>query len=108
MNNLELQNLTEIRDTLNEIIRMHELNSELLRTLLLMGYKIHDYAKANNILNLHNNFYSLLRKAEQLITDISSDLPKLLNLRIQRNFTEPKSDKDFTEPLLKNLFSLDP
>ena len=98
--------LTEIRDVINEVIRMHELNSELLKTLLLMGYKINDYATIHNISMLDNNFYSLLRKAEVLINEISSDLPKSIEtLRgtIRRKKTLWKSDVDETEPQIVML-----
>ena len=92
-----VQKLTELRDTMNEVIRMHELNSELLNTLLLMGYKIRDCANVHNAPLLNDGFYSLLRKAETLLKEVSSDLPNIHESVIRRNFTERKPDDNLTE-----------
>lgn len=92
---------------MNEVIRMHELNSELLRTLILVGYKIRNYSDINNLHLLGNNFYSLLRKAELLTKEIGSDLPNFQKSPIRRNFTRRKSDKDFTEPCRVKLILID-
>ena len=102
-----IHKLTEIRDTMNEVIRMHELNSELLRTLILMGYKIRNYSDINNLHLLGNNFYSLLRKAELLTKEIGSDLPNFQKSPIRRNFTERKPDDNFTEPVTAILIFSD-
>jgi hypothetical protein len=97
--NLSVHRLTEIRDTINEVIRMHELNGELLRTLILIGYKIKDKTNTNNTPMLNNHFYSLLTKAELLMKEIASDLPQFKNSPIRRKKTYPESDVDETEPV---------
>jgi hypothetical protein len=100
--NLGVHELAKIRDVMNEVIRMHELNSDLLRTLVLMGYKIKDYANINGIPLLDDNFYSILRKADLLIKEISSTKTPIINYKtpIRQNFTEPETDDNFTESLI--------
>jgi hypothetical protein len=91
---LGIKGLTELRDVMNEVIRMHELNTELLQSLLLMGYKINDYAKIHNIPFLDASFYSLLQKAESLVSEISSDLPEFQKLTIRRFLTRDDNRRE--------------
>ena len=98
-----LQPLIEVRNAVNEVIRMHELNRELLEILLLMGYKISDFCHIHDITMFNNNFYSLLEKADSLIKEISSDLPQFVKHQkfpIRRKETPFKSDADEPEPHL--------
>lgn len=89
--------LKDASATLNELIRMHELNQELLETLSVTMMWIKDYALKHNIpLPRETSYQSLINKAQMLFDEISSS-----DGILQRK----KSDKDFTEPpTTKNIY----
>ena len=65
--------LKEATATLNELIRMNDLNQELLETLTVTMLWLKDYAEKHNIsIPRERTYLSLIRKAETLINDICS------------------------------------
>ena len=87
--------LKEASSTFNELVRMHELNQELLETLMVAMQWIRGYAEKNNIpFPNQNTFFSLLRKAESLINEMMSNSPPFLQHR-------KRTPEDATEPLYK-------
>jgi len=89
--------LKEASSTFNELVRMHELNQELLETLMVAMQWMREYARKNNIPLLNQDtYFSLLNKAEMLINEIMSDSPPFLQ---HRKRTPP----DKTEPLSQML-----
>ena len=85
----------EAIETYNELLRLHQLNLELLETLELSLFWIQDFSKKNGIsIPKRKQIARLLNKTHVLVTEISSQQ----TLDIQQFFTEKKSDKDFTEP----------
>ena len=99
-----MSSLNTIVETLQELERLHQLNSELLEQLnVICGWLLeHNIQIPNSEVLL-----SLLQKAKVLLTEIEADEPKILQYSaIRRKVTEKpsdeflqrkKSDKDFTE-----------
>jgi len=82
--------LKDATATLNELLRMHDLNRELLETLQVTMLWLRDYAEKNNLpLPNGSTYNSLINKAQVLIDELTSS-----DGFLQRK----KSDKDFTEP----------
>jgi hypothetical protein len=76
--------------TLNELLRMHELNQELLETLTVTMMWIRDYAEKHNIpLPKESSYTSLVNKAQTLIEEIVHPTIFHMNLKSDDNFTEP-------------------
>lgn len=87
--------LKDATATLNELLRMHELNQELLETLAVTMAWVKDYAMKHNIpLPRESSYQSLINKAQSLIDELCSNSP----LFIRRKVTEQKSDGEVTEP----------
>jgi hypothetical protein len=84
-----IKHLSEVYQTLGELIRMHQLNQELLETLSVTMQWIRDYVEKHSIpLPNGSTYNSLINKAEALIEEIASD-----------EFSHQKpSDEDYTEP----------
>ena len=99
--------LREAIDTYKEILRLHQLNLELLETLEFSLLWLKDFSEKHNLLIPNRkNIASLLRKANSLLNEISSP-PILQHQRaIRRKFTRNKSDKDFTERQTPSTFSV--
>lgn len=93
--------LKEASSTFNELVRMHELNQELLETLMVAMQWIREYARKNNIPLLNQNtFFSLLNKAETLINEIMSNSPPFLQRQIPSDESKQphKPDEEVTGP----------
>lgn len=85
--------LKDATATLNELLRMHELNQELLETLTVTMLWIKNYTEKHNIpIPKKENLSSLINKAQSLINEISSDSTPFL----QHRFRTPE---DSTEPI---------
>ena len=93
--------LSEVYQTLGELIRMHQLNQELLETLSVTMQWIRNYAE-NHSISLPNDSTcnSLVNKAEALIEEITIDTPLFLKYHkpSDESLQRKKSDKDLTEP----------
>jgi hypothetical protein len=92
--------LRDATETLNELLRMHELNQELLETLTVTMIWIKKYAEKHDIpLPKEASYCSLINKAQTLIDELSSESPNLLHYASSDDFSQRKpSDEDFTEP----------
>ena len=68
--------LEEATSTLNEILRIHKLNQELLEVLSVTAQWVSDYAEKNNIpFPNSSTYYSLINKAETLLEEMTSSYP---------------------------------
>ncbi|NWG11201.1 hypothetical protein HXY33_05580 [Candidatus Bathyarchaeota archaeon] len=85
--------LSELSVAINEVLEMHDLNQELLETLLVAMDWIKQKEKDGLDIPQKDTFLSLMRKARTLIEEISSK-PMPSDEFLQRR----KSDKDLTEP----------
>jgi hypothetical protein len=84
--------LSEVRDVLNSIIDMHQLNFELLEELnVACKWLLQNKVEIPN----REKFVSLLNKADSLIEELSLESPQF---SIRRKVTNPKSDGEVTEP----------
>jgi hypothetical protein len=82
--------LNDATATLNELLRMHDLNQELLETLTVTMMWVRDYTNKHNIpLPRESSYMSLINKAQTLIEELAH--PTKFHM-------SPKSDADFTEP----------
>ena len=92
--------LKEANATFSELIRIHELNQEMLETLQATMLWLRLYAEKNSIPLPHSSTYnSLINKAEILIEEISQETPLTLTFKKQTKFhMNPKTARDFTEP----------
>jgi len=95
--------------TFDELVRMHQLNQELLNTLIDAMVWIRTYAKNHDIpLPKQNQWDSLLEHANCLIKEILNGHSPLLRHRRRKSIGVAKSsdeflhgdesDEDFTEP----------
>ena len=94
------RNLIAIKETIDEVLRLKQLNFELLETLQLTMLWFKDYHDKTGIpIPSVEVFGSLMRKANQLIDEICSP-PKTQhqNLAIRRKKTDWKYDVKDTEP----------
>lgn len=90
--------LEDATSTLNELLRMYELNQELLETLAVTIMWIKDYAEKHNIpLPREASYQSLINKSQTLIEEIASS-----DSFIRRKVTETKSDEEVPEPARAN------
>jgi len=71
--------LSEVHQTLGELIRLHQLNQELLETLSETMQWIRSYAETHSI-QMPNSlaFDSLMNKADALIEEIATDTPMFM------------------------------
>jgi len=93
--------LREAIDTYEELLRLHQLNLELLETLELSLLWLKSYTDKYDIpIPKRHIITSLLTKTSNLLNEIGSKTPykTLRETGIRRFFTARKSDKDFTEP----------
>jgi hypothetical protein len=98
--------LSEVYQTLGELICMHQLNQELLETLSVTMQWIRGYAEKHSIsLPDDSTCNSLINKAEALIEEITTDMPLFLkHHKPSDEFSQRKpSDEDYTEPT-KTIF----
>lgn len=93
--------MDEAYSTLGELIRMHELNLELLETLQVTMLWLREYTKKQGIpLPNMTTFDSLVNKAQALLEELREDTPLFPKHRkLSDEFSQKKaSDEDFTEP----------
>ena len=90
--------LIELRILIDEALKMHQLNFELLEQLNVVC----SYLKENNIkLPNEEKFAGLLSKSVALLAEIQAKTPKTLQYtKLSDEFLQrKKSDRDFTEPV---------
>ena len=91
---------SESVETYNELLRLHQLNLELLETLELSLFWLKDFSNKNNIpIPNREKFTHLLNKIHALVTEVSSNQ----NLPIRRKNTVFKSDADEPDPQIVML-----
>jgi hypothetical protein len=91
--------LNDATATLNELLRMHELNQELLETLVVTMAWVRDYAKKHNLpLPKETSYNSLINKAQTLVEELSSKSPNPCALCNRRKVTDFRADEEGTEP----------
>ena len=96
------QSISENSDIHEELLRMHQLNVELLEHLELSLFWIDDFSKKHELpIPNREKFSCLIKKASILIEEITKPKMSLTNQKtfIRRNFTSRKSDNNFTESL---------
>ena len=69
--------LREAVDTYEELLRVHQLNIELLNTLELTLYTVKDFCLAHNIPVGNAKIGSLLRKASALLDEMDTQQTKV-------------------------------
>ncbi len=96
-----LTQISQIINSLSELKRMYQLNSELLEQLSVTC----DFLKENGVhVPNEEKFYSLLNKTYALLSEIQADEPKMLQYTVSRRKVtdldrkEGADDKE-TEPL---------
>ena len=108
VNFVNKKGLRDAIDTYEELLRMHQLNLELLETLEFSLLWVQDFSKKYNVaIPNRETLTRLLTKTSLLIEEISATNPTETRQHksIRRFFTERKSDKDFTEPRCEKVFS---
>ena len=96
--------LEEAQATLNELIKLHKLNQELLEVLSVTAQWVSNFSEKNNIpFPNSSTYYSLVNKAEALLKEISTNYPDYENIHSRRNVTgnrwKDKTDGEVTEPI---------
>lgn len=97
------EDLRIVADTYEEMLRMHQLNLELLETLELSMFWL------KNSQYEHKIPFPQKEKMSRLLHKVSS-VPQIFQLKnpIRRKETPSQSDAEETEPVLKNLISVLP
>lgn len=92
--------------TLREVYELHELNVELMDTLLLIGKRLIEYTDKYQIsIEGRSNLASLIGRAQRILEEIGTPYhrnPVLSDAILQGK----SSDKDFTEPLGRFCYTL--
>jgi len=87
--------------TLREVRELHELNVELMDTLIVIGQRLIEYADQHNILlERRDNLASLIGRAQRILLEIARPYwrnPVLSDAILQGK----RSDEDLTEPRLR-------
>lgn len=82
------EHLREARDVFNELIRMHELNMELLDTLTVLLKQVFDYAYQHNLpIENYDALEVLIKRASSLQGEITQEEFD----PIRRKFTAPQN-----------------
>lgn len=95
--------LEEATATFQEIIRLHELNKELLETLSVTMEWVRNYAEKHSIPFPNGSAYnSLINKVDMLIDEITTDMPVFLkHYKLADEKKQlPRTDEEGTEPTL--------
>ena len=88
--------------TLGNLIRLHELNGELLETLHVTMLWIKDYSEKNNVALPNSSTYnSLIAKAQTLIDELTQEAPMSSTFRkLSDGISQRKpSDDNFPVPV---------
>jgi hypothetical protein len=95
-----------VSSTLRQVYELHELNVELMDTLLLIGKRLIEYADKYQIpIEGRANLASLIGRAQRILEEIGT--PYNRNPVVSDAILHPKpSDEDFTEPTVWALLHL--
>ena len=70
---MSVDSLREVRDSLNELLRLHQLNLELLETLETAMFWLQDFGKKHDIqIPNRDKINSLITKADNLLAEITT------------------------------------
>jgi len=81
--------LREVVDTYTELLRVYQLNTELLDTLELTLYSVKDFCIAHNIPFGNDKISSLLSKINALLSEMDLTDDSLHGHKKDDKFTEP-------------------
>jgi hypothetical protein len=91
--------LRDIIATYSELLRVHQLNIELLNTLEESLFYVQHFCKNHNIPFHDEQLCSILTKVENLLNEINSGISPNTLCETTDDFLQRKrTDKDFTEP----------
>ena len=93
--------IQEMNELSTELLRMHELNVELLDTLTVLLSQTFDFADKHNIpIEHYDALAALIKRATVLHTEIvEGSMPKFLDSRRKvTDFDEYRNDGEVTEP----------
>lgn len=107
------ESIREIRDCLDELMRMHQLNMELLDTLGTILDHLREYQIKNNLPNFDDATLSLLHRATTLYDELTStsvpqgflvdERQRKASFQSRRVFTGKKNRRRFHSTLIRVL-----
>jgi hypothetical protein len=92
---LAYKNIREIRDTLDELMRMHQLTLELIDTLATVLNRLREYARKYNLPDFDESTISLIRRTTTLYDELTASSPDMQQAK--------RSPEDETESVLEKL-----
>jgi hypothetical protein len=104
---MSYENIREIRDTLDELMRMHQLNLELLDTLATVLNRLRDYRIKNNLPDFDDSTRSLLHRATTLYDELTSSPLWQCGKSSDDGYHERRKDGKLPEPKITTHIRLE-
>jgi len=101
---MSVDSLREVRDTINELLHLHQLNLELLETLENILFWLQDFEKKSGMsIPNREKLASLIGRTDDLLDEIATPSSSIYGIRFsRRKVTDFRTDGEVTESSLRH------